>query len=162
MSRTTTRAEEYAAQLETLNAEIVATVDGCTEEQWGRPCAGDQRSVGVVAHHVSEVQRFFAEAVAGEAADAVPLPSLTTEFVDENNARHARDFADISKPEVLDALRTNGATLVRVVGGLSDEDLNRSLFLFDGHELSGAQVVEMALIGHFNEHLASMRAAIAN
>ena len=45
------RAEQLAAQFETVNDEVIALVTECTDEQWRQPCASEEWSIGVVAHH---------------------------------------------------------------------------------------------------------------
>ena len=160
MSRTMTRGEALATRLEAVTDEMLTTVSACTDEQWCRATVSEGWPVGVVAHHVAEVQRFFAGILtalaAGERSPAVVLG----EDIDQNNARHARDFAAVGKPETLNALRDSGATLTRVLRALSDEDLGTVALAIDGQELSAEQVVELALINHFREHLASIRAAM--
>ena len=56
---TTSRAEEYAAQFEAINNEVIALVTECTDEQWRQPCANEERPVGVVAHHIGTVHSDF-------------------------------------------------------------------------------------------------------
>jgi hypothetical protein len=157
---TRTRADELAAQFEAVNNEIVDVVSGCSADQWQRLTESEKWPVGVVAHHVSQVQGFAAGALAGLTAAETPPVALTGQGIEENNARHARDFAGVGQPETLAALRENGAALARAIRGLDSEHLARSAFAFDGQELTAEQVVEGAVIGHFQEHLESIRATV--
>ena len=161
MSRTATRAGALATRLEAVNDDIITLVTDANDEQWRRQSTSEGWSVGVLAHHCAQVQGFFAGVMAG-AEEKEPSPTtLTTQVVEENNALHARDFADVGKSETLDALRAHGAAAVRHTRTLTDERFDQTAVVFDGQELNLAQVVEFALINHLNEHLASMRATIA-
>ena len=84
------------------------------------------------------------------------------EAVHRSNAQHARDFAAVGKPETLDALRAHGAAIAELLRSLGDDHLDRTAGVFGGRELSVAQVVERIVIGHAREHLASIRATIAD
>jgi len=161
MAGITTRAGELAAQLEEVNSKIVSTVTDATGAQWRQQSPSEGWSVGVLAHHCAQVQGFFAGVMAGSEGREPSPTTLTSQVIEENNARHARDFADVGKSETLDALRVHGAAAVRHVSSLTDERLDQAAVVFDGQELNWSQVVEGALIGHLNEHLASMRATIA-
>jgi uncharacterized damage-inducible protein DinB len=161
VSNTVNQAAEYATQLQEVTDALVAEVDSCSDEAWRRRTASERWSVGVVAHHVVGVQQFFAGVLAGVASGDGSAAELTSEFVDENNARHAIEFADVDRIETRDELRKNGAELVRLTTGLSEEQLSRPGMRFDGQELTAAQVLEFGLIAHLREHLESMRAAIA-
>jgi hypothetical protein len=160
VQETHTRAKELAAQFETVNDAIIDTVSGCTAEQWQRLTASETWPVGVVAHHVSQVQGFFAGVLAGLSAGETSPVALRSEDIDENNARHARDFVDVGQPETLAALRENGAALSRQIRGLDDDLLARGAFALDGQELTAAQVIELGVIGHFQEHMKSIRQTI--
>ena len=162
MFTTTTRANHLATQLEAVNDEIVALVMGCTDAQWRQPCANEGRSVGVVAHHIAAVQEAFHRIVEALAAGATYTPQSSMEEVDRSNAQHAHDYAAVGKPETLDVLRTSGAAIARRLRALGDEHLDHTAGVFAGRELTVAQVVEGVVIGHAWEHLASLRATIAD
>ena len=158
----TTQTEQLAAQFEAVNDQVIATVTGCTDAQWRQTCAGDERPLGVVAHHVAVVQQAFARMVETLAAGETFSPRSSMEEVRRSNAQHAREHATVGKPETLDALRTSGAAIGQRLRSLDDEQLNRTAGVFGGNELSVAQVIEYVVIGHAREHLASMRATIAD
>lgn len=153
--------EHFAVQLEAVNERVIATVDVCTDEQWRRRTAAEGWPVGVVVHHIAEVQGFFAATLARLPAGEAALSALTSEAVEENNARHARDHAAVGKDETLAQLRTSGSHLVGLLRGLADDEFDRTAVEFDGQPLSVAQVAEFALAAHFDEHLASIRATLA-
>lgn len=161
MATTTTRAEQLAAQFEMATNEVIAAVMGCTDTQWRETCASEGWSVAVVAHHIAVVNRDFIRIVTRLGAGEVLSPRASMDEVHRSNAQHARAFADVGKPETLDALRENGATVAQAIRSLSDTQLDRTAGVFGGRELSTAQVVEWIVIGHTRGHLASIRATIA-
>jgi uncharacterized damage-inducible protein DinB len=156
----TTRAGQLADQFEAVNDEVIDAVTGCGDAQWRQACAGDGRSVGVVAHHIAAVHRDFAGLVAALATGETRSPSSSMEDVHRSNAQHARDHAAVGQAETLDALRTNGPAIAQLLRGLRDEQLDRPAGVFGGHELSVSQVVEWVVIGHAREHLVSIRATL--
>lgn len=156
-----TRARQHAAQLESLNAAVIATVEGCSEEQWRRPSVEAGRSVAVVAHHVAEVQQAIARLLAALAAGETWTPTVGTEEIEANNARHAVEHAGVGKTETVDLLRTHGAAIAATLRRLGDDDLARHAGAFAGNELNVEQVVEWIVIGHTADHLASIEASLA-
>jgi hypothetical protein len=161
MSTTTTRAERYAAQFAAVNDEVIALIEGCTDEQWRQRCADEERSVAVVAHHIAEVNAAFTGMVARLSSGATYTPNTSMEEIDRSNAQHARDFAGIGKPEVLAGLRSSGTTIAQQLRDLSDEQLDGIAGVFGGRELTVARVVEYVVIGHTAAHLTSIRATVA-
>lgn len=156
-----TRAEQFATQFETVNNDLIATVAGCTDEQWRQPCVDEDRTVGVVAHHVAAVYPAFAGIVKALATGETLPPRSSMEVVHRSNAQHARDYAAAGQPETLAALRVNGAAIAQQLRRLGDEQLDRTAGGFGERELRVAQVVEWVVIGHTREHLASIRATVA-
>jgi len=119
------------------------------------------RTVGVVAHHIATVEGtitgFFRELSTGEQASL----HLSAEATDRTNAEHTREFATVGKAETLDLLRANGTSVADAIAALDDAQLEQGAGIFGGHELRVAQVIELALIGHFRGHLANIRASFA-
>ncbi|MBA3414727.1 MAG: DinB family protein [Chloroflexia bacterium] len=159
---TTNRGAHLAAQLDAMNDRVIAAVEVCTDDRWRRPTAAEGWPVGVVAHHIAEVQQAFARILGPLAAGESQPAAMSSAEVEENNARHARDQAAVSKAETLAALRTTGPELSRLLRGLDDDQVDDVAMVFDGNEMTVAQVVEFALVGHFGEHLDSIRATVAD
>lgn len=158
----TTRGEELAAQFAAVNDEVIATVAGCTDEQWRRRCAAEGWTVGVVAHHIAVIQQAFVGIVERLAAGELMERTSSQEEIDRNNARHAREYADVGKPETLDRLQTSGPAMVELLQRLDDAQLDGNAGVFGGQQMSLEQVVQRIVIGHAREHLASIRATIAD
>lgn len=152
--------EELAARFEALTEELATLVAGCDAARWRQPCANDERPVGVVALHVAEVNTAFAHIVGVFAAGQTYSPSVSMAAVDQENAAQAGARADVTQTEVLETLRAGAAEVARQLRRLDDADLPRLAGSFGGHELSVGQVLELVVIGHTAEHLASLRATL--
>lgn len=155
------RSERLASEFKEINDELIALVSGCTVEEWKQPSVDEGWPVGVVAHHVASVIPAFIGIVEQVATGATLSLRVSMEEVNEGNARHARDYGGVSQEEVLELLRTNGGRAESVLRGLTDEQLAHTTSAFPAGELSLAEVVERIVIGHSHQHLASLRATLA-
>jgi hypothetical protein len=155
------RAEALASQFEAAYNELIAAIEACTDSQWHTRCPDEERSVGVVAHHVAGALRAAAgwvrTVVAGQ-----PLPPLTAEYIDQLNAQHAERHSGHSRDETVALLRQNGQEAAALVRGLSDDELDRtgSAPLFGPTPVTAANIVKGTLIAHTKQHLRSIRAAL--
>ena len=154
---TTTRTAALATQFEAINAETIAAVSACSDEQWQAPTKDDGRKVGVLAHHVGEVNGAFAGIIERLAAGESYTPSVSMEEVDRSNAQHASDYATIGRTETLDVLRANGEAILRALEAIDDETLDRVGGVFGGHEMTVNQVMDWVVIGHTADHLGTIR-----
>ena len=153
------RAQALAEQFEQANNEAIAAVERCSDEQWRRHIESENRSVGVVMHHVAIAHPVIAEWVT--AAARGQDVGIERGRIDQFNAQHAREQATCTKAETLDLLRRNGEAAARVVRALDDAQLDNSATIIIGRPpLTAQQVTERILIGHVRGHLATVQAAI--
>ena len=150
------RAEALADQFEAATNELIAEVEACPEDRWKAVTPNDGRTFNVVAHHVAMGDVPIAGFV-GSIANGEGLPNVTPEMIDQGNAEHAKQQADVSKEQVIADLRQNCASAVALVRGLNDEQLDQSGSAF-GRDWTTQQVIEMVLIGHTQDHLNTIRA----
>ena len=154
------KAKELAEKFTSLNNQMLAIVENCTDEDWRKVCGGEQWTVGVVAHHVAaghySALDMLKMIVAGEA-----LPPLTMDTINQMNVQHAQEHADCTKEEVLALLRKNGSAFANYLEGLSDADLGRTgyLAIIEG-DVSAQQLFEMIILQSAGDHLTSMKATI--
>jgi uncharacterized damage-inducible protein DinB len=153
------QAQSLAQRFEQANDETIGVIEGCQDEQWRAHHAGERRSVNVLAHHIAVGHLIIAEWVQG-IATGQKLPALTMDSFTEPNAQHARQYANVTKPEVIAELRHQGAAAASLVRGLSDEQLDRAGELL-GNQMRARDVIEGILIGHVRNHLGSIREALA-
>jgi hypothetical protein len=155
------RASTLAERFALANAEFAAFMQDVSEAQWRRVIGeGELRSIGVVGRHVAWgygfEQRYF-----GAIADGHPLPPVVlAEFV-TRAADRARDWEDVTKAEVLEALTTAGAAAAAWLRGLSDEQLDRRGAYPEGLPARSVQEwVERLLLTHAGSHLTEIRTAL--
>lgn len=155
-----TRAAALAERFEQSNAEVIALIEQCSARSWLARCAAEGWSVGVTAHHIANgydqdglVEQLIAALIKHEPLPTPPAPGY--------NERHAEQYAQCTREETLELLRRNGAAVVRLIRGLSDEDLDQTMPAAGGRPpRSVEQLLEGILLTHTSAHLASIRAAI--
>ena len=157
---TSERARALAWRVQQANDALIATVEGCTPEQWRALCADTGWTVGVQAHHIAANEAPIEDAIRA-VAEGHPHPPMPPEKLDAINARHAEEFANVTKDAVVALLRDNGAMAARTYRDLSDEQLSRTATLMvGGHPASVAQLIEYLAIGEIERHGAHIRSAI--
>lgn len=154
------RTQELVQRFTAANNAMIQYIEGCSEDDLNKVTSGEGWRVRVAAHHIAASH----EPVAGLAyliATGADLPALSMEMFHQMNAKHAADFADVGKAAILEALQQGGAKAAGMVGGFSDEQLDRSAHLAAfGGNMSTQQVVENILIWHISHHLDSIKAAV--
>ena len=153
------RAAEIADDFAAANAEVVAFVRSCSEEQWLLTVPGEGWTVGVVLHHVAEGHqqglRWLASMAKGDSV------ANTAEDIDRANSAHAVRAEGVGPAETLVLLESNGAELETALRALSDEELDRCVPFgpAGGRELP---TVDLAAVTarHAREHLAHARGAM--
>jgi hypothetical protein len=152
------RAEQLARKFDESCGEFTKLVQGLSDADWKKVTSAEKWPIGCVAHHVAGAHARVSGLI-HLVAKGQPLPKLTRDIVNENNAKHAAEHANPDKAETLELFRTNGAKASAVVRGLSDAELDRSgTVLTDIPAMTVQQAIEGILINHVQEHLGSIRA----
>jgi Mycothiol maleylpyruvate isomerase N-terminal domain len=149
-------AEELARQFEAAHNEVIAFVETCTERQWTTMVEGEGWTVGVVMHHVAMGHRQMLDWL-DHARRGEPITKTAAE-IDSDNARHARDFAAVTRAQTMESLERHGADLARCIGGLSPGDLATAVSFGPGNAMA-VTARELAPIAarHGRTHLAAAR-----
>ena len=156
------RAKRLAERLRAFNADIMAFVEGCSEQDWKKACQEEEWPVGVTARHIA-AGHFEAVDLARMIVKGENLPEFTMNQLVEMANAHARQHAACTRDEVLGLLRRNGAALVEYVAGLSDAELDRTGHLaLAGGKMSAQQLVEAVILSSGGEHFASMKTAVGS
>lgn len=161
-----TLSEQLARRWEAATETLWQIVEPCTESQWQTLCLPEERTVGVMVHHVASAA-LFVVGWAQQIGRGESLPPVTMEMVHAGNAAHAQEYAYCTKAETLQLLRQNSVEVSAVIRSLSDEQLARTapMALFGGQPFSAQTVIEMVLIGHIHgyphSHLPNIRTALA-
>lgn len=152
---------DYIADITSVNDAISGAIRTCSAEQWSRQTEAEAWSVGVVAHHACGVQQFFATVFEAHATNA-PIPTISGEDVDANNAAHAREFANVTQDATLACLTQSSTALLSAIEKLSPDQIASVVGTIGGFEMTCAQILEFALIAHLQEHLESIQTTVAN
>jgi hypothetical protein len=152
------RAQDLAGRLRTFNEEVMAFVQGCSDQDWRKVCAWEQWGVGVTARHIGAGHYGVVE-LAKMIVQGTKLPELTeAQLIDMAN-QHAREHAACSQAEVLGILKNNGEALIAYVAGLSDAELDRTGHLaLLGGEVTTGRFLEAVVLQSGGEHFANMKA----
>jgi hypothetical protein len=88
-----------------------------------------------------------------------PVSGVTWEMVHEMNAKHAREYDAVTKPEALDLLRKNSTAAAAAIRALSDEELDRAapVSLNADAPLTCQFMLEDHAVRHSYHHLAAIR-----
>ena len=160
----TSRAAGYAAAFEAAQNEFIRLVESLTDEQWrevGRNYPqrlndeDEQRSVGVIAHHVAVNTPWIMERIEAM-LEGRPLQPVDIGLL---NARHAAEHGGVTRAEVLQMLREQQPVIAAAVRAIPDEQLDQSRETPAG-PMSVAQRLERVLIGHMKQHQGSIEATI--
>jgi hypothetical protein len=131
---------------------LVEFVDRCTDEQWASSPLGDgdPRPVGVIVDHVADAYEYLAGWV-GQLARGQSV-EVSSDVVDDLNARHAKDISAPTRADAVDHLRRSGDAFMALVESLSPEQLARG----DGRIVRFAQIAAR----HADNHVSELEAAL--
>jgi DinB superfamily len=153
------KTEALAKQFETKVQEATGVFERLSDADW-KKTASEKWTVGVVAHHLAGSH----EGISGiikTVAGGQSIPNFTMDMLHYVNAKHAKEFANVSKAETIALHKKNAAAAAAVVRGLSDADLGKSGTVLTGMPpMSVEQIINAILLGHVEEHLKSIRTAI--
>jgi hypothetical protein len=156
-----TRAERLAGRIAQGHQELAALAEALSEAEWHTYCADEDRTVGVVIHHVASMLPPELDLVK-VLASGRPITGVTLDAVNQINAEHAREHSDCTREETLELLRRNSALVVGAVRALSDAELDRAapVSLHADAPLTTQYFIEEHPLGHAYHHLASIRKAL--
>src|SRR5262244_3493031 len=160
--RSASRAESLAARIEQGAAGLAAFAEGLSDAEWRTPVsATDQRSVGVVVHHVASMYPIEIE-IARVIASGRSVSDVTWEVVAQLNAKHAQENAQVSKSAALELLRQNSREAAAAVRAFADQDLDNAapFSLSFGAPVTAQFVIEDHAMRHSWHHLATIRKAL--
>jgi hypothetical protein len=155
------RADALADRLEQGARALAALAGALTRPQWETRLPKDGRPVGVVVHHVATMYPLEIE-LARVLAEGKPIEGVTSQTVDDINARHAVEHAGVTKEAALDLLDRNSRGAAAAVRALSDEELDRAapVSLYGDAPLTCQFFVEDHAMRHSFHHLAKIRTAL--
>jgi hypothetical protein len=162
----TSRSGRLADQFEAAQERFIQVVESLTNEQWrmrGKNTPGQRindedeaRPLGVIAHHVAVNQNVIMGRIKAVLGDQ-PTPPVDFKQV---NARHANEYADVGKAQVVRLLRDVGPMIAKDLRAIPDEKLDMARELPSGR-MTVEQRIERVLIGHITGHQGSIEATIS-
>jgi hypothetical protein len=134
---------------------------GLSEAEWQVRIPGDGRKVGVIVHHVGNMYPIEIQ-LAQALAAGNPIAGVTWDDVHGINAKHAKEFDQVTKAEAIEFLRTNSIAAAAAVRKLSDEELDRAntVSLNSDAPLTCQFFIEDHAMRHSYHHIAKIRGAL--
>ncbi len=153
--------EQLLAQLDEATAATAELIEECTNAQWQQIVSEEERTVGVVCHHIAYAYPFVVD-WAVQLARGHGVPPVTYDDVHALNHQHAKAQADVDPETALKALQANAAAAQEQLSQLSDDDLQTTAAfpLIGGQPISVQQMVQWFLINHAYNHMEAIRKTI--
>jgi uncharacterized damage-inducible protein DinB len=154
------KCEELATRIETFGQEVVDTVSALSDEEWRKTCQSEQWPVGTTARHIGNhlgISDLAAMMVRGEA-----LPQLSMDDINAMSDKDSQEHRDCTKSEALELLSRKQDGMTAFLRGLDEADLDckGNLMAFGG-EVTVAQLIDYVVFQSAAQHLASIKAAVA-
>lgn len=156
------RAEQLATRIQQGADNLIAAVNDLSDAEWETACDGENRTVGVLVHHVGTMYPLEADVVRALVANG-GMPGLSWDAVDHINHEHATANAGIDRAAAIDLIRQNVKTAVDAVRELTDEQLDQvaTTGLHWQAPLTVQFFVEQHPVAHPYIHLESIKTALA-
>jgi len=156
------RADALADRLEQGASALITLATGLSEEEWQVRIPGDGRTVGVIVHHVGNMYPIEIE-LAQALASGKPIAGVSWDDVHAINAKHAKEFAKVTKAEAIEFVRRNSEAASAAIRKLSDAELDRanSVSLNSDAPLTCQFFIEDHAMRHSYHHTAKIRGALS-
>ena len=155
------RAESLADRIEEGAQAMASLVEGLTDAEWKTVVPNDQRSVGLLVHHVATSFQVEVDLARG-LASGNPIVGVTWEVIDQMNAKHAQDHASPDQKGTIEMLRQNSKMAADAVRKFTDEELDSAakVSLNADAPLTTQFFIEDHALRHSFHHLANIKAAL--
>ena len=152
------RANALAERIEEGAEALAAFVEGFTEAEWKTVVPREERTVGVLVHHVANSYQAEVD-LASQLAAGNSITGVTSEVIDGINADHAREYAQVDKREVIRLLRENSKVAADRVRKFTDLELDNAstVSLNADAPLTTQFFIEDHALRHSFQHLESIR-----
>jgi hypothetical protein len=155
------RANLLAERIEQGSQALAALVEGLTDDQWQTIIPDEERTVGVLVHHVATVYPLEIE-LARNVAAGRPVVGVNWDGIAHMNAQHAHDNLAVGKQETLELLQQNSKMAADRVREFSDEELDTAATVSLNAEapLTAQFLIEDHALRHSFHHMAAIRAVL--
>jgi hypothetical protein len=156
------KGETLAKQFEAKAQEVTTALERLSDTDWKKVTAGEKWPVGVVAHHIASSHQGIC-GILKILADGKPGPNIPMDMIHAGNAKHAQEFANVSKADTLALHKSNAAAAAATLRGIGDAEFDRSGPVLSGMPpMSAGQLASGLLISHMDEHLGSIKATVGH
>jgi hypothetical protein len=155
------RANAIADRIEQGANALADFIEGLSEAEWQTIVPDEERSVGVLVHHVANFYPTEVE-LAQQLASGKPITGITSEILDGINAEHAEEHATVDKRETLQMLRENSKVAADQVRMFTDDDLDNAatISINANAPLTAQFFLEDHALRHSFHHLESIQNAL--
>ena len=156
------RSDALAERIEQGAETLASFAEGLSDAQWQTIVPNDQRTVGVLVHHVASVYPIEID-LAKAIASGDPIAGVTWDVINQMNADHAQGHPSISKEETLQLLRANSKAAAERVRAFSDAELDNAVAipLYAHAPLTAQFFIEDHALRHSSHHLANIQSALS-
>lgn len=151
-------ARELAERLEQGAAALATFARTLSSDEWQTPLPGDTRRISTVVHHVASVYPVEIQLALTVAAGS-PVRGMTMDDVHAMNAKHAKEWRQVTPDEALKLLERNSADAAAAIRNLSDAQLATAavVSLYGDAPVTCQFVLEDHAVRHSYHHLAVIR-----
>ena len=155
------RANALADRIEQGAQALADFAESLSDAEWQTLVPNDQRTVGVLLHHVASLYPLEID-LARDIASGKPIAGVGRDAVAQMNAQHAREHAAVGKYEAIALLRRNSKVAADRVRQFSDEELDAAatVSLNADAPLTAQFFIEDHALRHSFHHLANIRATL--
>ena len=158
-------AEELATRLEEANEAVLTVARNCSQAQWETVVPDEQRTVGVLFHHLAWLTPFIMKyAITAAAGNELPISPSASDRGRQLNANHAQEYAQVPQAEVIRLLQATCEAAIPQLRKLTDEQLNITTPWRQPYEpvpeqdvASAKLLIEWNLIYHRYDHLSQIK-----
>lgn len=119
----TRRADALADRLEQGANDLADLAATLTDAEWRTRVPRDERTIGVIVHHVATMYPLEIELAQAVAAGKA-IVGVTGQAVHDINANHAEEHADTTREEAIALLRKNSELAAGAIRAMKDEELD--------------------------------------
>jgi hypothetical protein len=155
------RANALAERLEQGARALATFASALTDTEWQTRVPHDGRTVGVMVHHVANMYPLEMQ-LSLQLAGGNAIAGVSWDDVHGINAKHAAEWAKVTKGEALELLRTNSAAAAATIRSLTDAQLDQAapISLYGDAPLTCQFFLEDHPVRHSYHHLARMQRAV--
>jgi hypothetical protein len=155
------RANALADRIEQGAGALAEFVEDLSDAEWNFIVPGEERSVGILVHHVASMYQAEID-LASQLASGKSITDLTYDDVDVINADHTEEFARVTRQDALKFLREHSKTAADRVRKFTDAELDTAagVSLNADAPLTAQFFIEDHALRHSFTHLESIRKAL--